>query len=158
MALRRQFLLVIGFLGVLISSGGSHAQSPAQAVATEAGKAVAKVAVGVIGKNILGDACTRHIYNKTKSDWIVTGSRGSGICEDGCLIKARIAKNQWTSIPINYPGSAMSITITRPDGRKDGFTVTGSGNCVYIQHNGKTDPIFLNDPANGDIIFDFFEP
>jgi hypothetical protein len=147
--------LSIGLLGIAIAS--ADAQTPTQVVAGEAAKAGVKAVTEIIAKNVSGDACTRHIYNKTKSDWVFKGGPGSGMCEEGCLIKARKSASEPTAIPIHYTGNTMGIDVMGPNGRHDGFTVKGKGNCVYIEHNGKTDPVFLNDPANGDIIFDMFE-
>lgn len=136
--MRKQLYFVLG-LGLLVSADAAFAQSAAAGIA--AGKEVVDIIRSLTG----GGPCTRHLYNKSNSFWLFTGSGGSGMCEKGCAI----APN--TAIPISYSTTSMSIDLQGP-GYHDGFTVTGRGDCVYIQHNGNTGKAVLNDPANGDIV------
>lgn len=141
----RRTLLVFSALVLLSVAAIAKAQSAA--AAAEA----AKMGVALVKEITGGGACTRHIYNDSHSVWKITGSAGSGLCEKGCGVAPG------DNIPISYSGSTISIDLQSP-GYHDAFTVKGSGNCVYIEHNGNTGRAVLNQAkhgptVNGDIVF-----
>jgi len=152
--LKRPMLLGVALAAAGILYTSTHASAQTAAAAAKAG---AEIAGAIYSKYFAGGECVRHIYNKTYSNWKVVG-HGIGLCEpDACSIDARKPGTAFTAIPVYYGSISGSVEIIGPRGEHEMWAVKGRDQCVYLEHSGKTDPIFLNDPANGDIIFDYFE-
>ena len=118
------------------------------------------------------DCDTRHFYNNSDVNWILTMGNGTGSCSIGpktgrqCVIPAR------TSADIHYADTLAAtvvetlssstqkapngeVLITSDDGGKiyaEGSFRVEKGVSCHLAHNGSTGNVVLNDPADGDIV------
>jgi hypothetical protein len=104
----------------------------------------------------LANSCTRHLRNDSNDTWEVRGVEGSGVCEKpgSCVAKPH------STIEIHFPVLEQQIKITITAGGQSAFNDTfkvkqgnliTTGNCAYIEHDGSTGKVRLNQPADGDI-------
>lgn len=103
-----------------------------------------------------GDSNVRHIYNVSNVPWFITGSAGSGFCEQTCVIpvipeRARndTLKNAGNKYRVPYiTGTTTHIKIESE--YYSNLYAVKNGN--YIVHSGNTREAKLNWPAAGDIL------
>jgi hypothetical protein len=110
-------------------------------------------------------SCYRHIYNNSSCAWTFSFDTDSGnvYLGDGTLPNCT-QQNGPCTIP---PGNTIPIQYTTSGGLISGHVTIvsagatqsyyqryandpGSNFCPYVQHDGNTGDVAMNDPANGD--------
>jgi hypothetical protein len=101
--------------------------------------------------------CTRHFYNKTADYWAI-GMLNSGTCDasggDGgmaCVIPPHATATLNYSNIGNVETPSIAIAAYSLSGKNYGqiFNLREVG--CYIEHNGRTPSVNLNQPADGDV-------
>jgi hypothetical protein len=111
-------------------------------------------------------SCWRHIYNNSDCAWTFSDTGGGsgnayfidpGGCTSNCTEKnGPCTVNPHCTIDLQYTYSGgitngtMNVTLGQS---KSAYSYQGDGVnlCPYINHNGQTGGIWLNQPAHGDM-------
>lgn len=126
-------------------------------------------------------SCERHIYNDSECKWTLQrtdaphdgnvwfdqtcilkdGSKTSevAVCpnvENGpCTLLPRCSVKITYTYSNGYSSGTWKITDEHGQSREWRYNTQGGrlNECTYIMHSGSTGPVYLNEPANGDMTF-----
>jgi hypothetical protein len=127
----------------------------------------AAVLAALIGSVQFADAaCTRHIYNNSNKPWTFSlgwsGPPPGPADFYGCDYNqdhdiCKVMPQQTATIAFTGGVAATNMNITDSNGVRRSFDYDNTsvaaifrGECQYVQHDGGTGAVSVNDPANGD--------